>query len=212
MNNSIETHPLAPFAPPNATVLMLGSFPPPRIRWAMDFYYPNFNNDFWRIMGLVFFDDKDYFINTADKGFYQDKIERFLTETGIAISDTAYQICRLQNNASDKFLEIITPMDIGVLLDKLPDCTHIITTGEKATQVLCETYLSAHHAQPLKVGQSAELLINNQPVTLYRLPSSSRAYPLSLDKKANCYKTVFCQIDLISHAPLILAQSSSQEQ
>ena len=184
---TIETHPLAPFTPPNSQVLILGSFPPPQTRWKMPFYYPNFNNDFWRIMGLVFFDDKDNFINTADKSFYQDRIEQFLNCTGIAISDTAYQIKRLQNNASDKFLEVITPMDIAGILDKLPNCISIITTGEKATQILCDTYA----ATAPKVGQSVDLKIGQKPITLYRLPSSSRAYPLSLDKKAAAYRLVF---------------------
>jgi len=39
--NNIERHPLRPFLPPNARLLMLGSFPPPRKRWCMDFFYPN---------------------------------------------------------------------------------------------------------------------------------------------------------------------------
>lgn len=189
----IETHPLSPFTPPNSQVLILGSFPPPQTRWKMPFYYPNFNNDFWRIMGLVFFDDKDRFINTADKSFYQDKIEQFLNNTGIAISDTAYQVKRLQNNASDKFLEVITPMDIAGILDKLPNCTSIITTGEKATQILCDTYA----ATAPKVGQSVGLKIGQKPITLYRLPSSSRAYPLSLDKKSDAYRHVFSLLSLI---------------
>lgn len=190
---TIETHPLSPFTPPNSQVLILGSFPPPQTRWKMPFYYPNFNNDFWRIMGLVFFDDKDRFINTADKSFYQDKIEQFLNNTGIAISDTAYQVKRLQNNASDKFLEVITPMDIAGILDKLPNCTSIITTGEKATQILCDTYA----ATAPKVGQSVGLKIGQKPITLYRLPSSSRAYPLSLDKKSDAYRHVFSLLSLI---------------
>ncbi len=194
--SAIETHPLSPFTPPNSQVLILGSFPPPQMRWKMPFYYPNFNNDFWRIMGLVFFDNKDKFINTADKSFYQDKIEQFLNRTGIAISDTAYQVKRLQNNASDKFLEVITPMDIGAILDKLPNCTSIITTGEKATQILCKGFLKPNQVLP-KVGQSVELMINDKAIILYRLPSSSRAYPMSLDKKAMAYRQVFGRLALI---------------
>ena len=41
----IEQHPLEPFLPGNARLLMLGSFPPQRKRWSMEFYYPNWNND-----------------------------------------------------------------------------------------------------------------------------------------------------------------------
>jgi len=48
--SDIETHPLPPFLPPNAKLLMLGSFPPPATRWKMNFYYPNYQNDMWRIL------------------------------------------------------------------------------------------------------------------------------------------------------------------
>ena len=58
----IETHPLQPFLPENAKWLFLGSFPPPQARWSMLFFYPNFINDFWRIMGYLFFDDREHFV------------------------------------------------------------------------------------------------------------------------------------------------------
>ena len=61
-HENIETHPLAPFMPEGSRILMLGTFPPARSRWCMDFFYPNFQNDMWRIMGLCFFNDKEYFI------------------------------------------------------------------------------------------------------------------------------------------------------
>lgn len=57
----IERHPLEPFLPAGARILFLGSFPPPRARWSMDFFYPNWINDFWRIQGLIHFSDPHYF-------------------------------------------------------------------------------------------------------------------------------------------------------
>ncbi|MDO5050486.1 MAG: uracil-DNA glycosylase family protein [Moraxella equi] len=186
-----ESHPLAPFAPPNAKVLMLGSFPPPPNRWAMNFYYPNLNNDMWRIMGLVFFDDKDYFID--GKRFKEEVLKDFLNKQGIAIYDTAKIVIRENNNASDKFLTIIQKSDIQGLLATLPECNHIITTGEKASEIL----LFDFDIKIPKVGQSVNLTFNNKIVTLHRLPSSSRAYPLALDKKAQFYRAVFDEIGLI---------------
>lgn len=59
--SGVEHHPLEPFLPENAVLLMLGSFPPQKKRWSMDFFYPNLQNDMWRIFGFIFFDDKDYF-------------------------------------------------------------------------------------------------------------------------------------------------------
>lgn len=189
MNQIIETHPLAPFMPPNACLLFLGSFPPPMARWRMAFYYPNFNNDFWRIMGLIFFRDQNYFINTDQKCFYQDKIEHLLTKSGIAISDTAYQVVRLQGNASDKFLQVTMPMNLDAILDELPYCKTLITTGEKAAQIVCQQY----EVPMPKIGQSVGLIMQNRHVDLYRAPSSSRAYPLALDKKAEIYRQIFAK-------------------
>ena len=65
----IETHPLQPFLPPNAQWLFLGSFPPPQARWSMLFFYPNFINDFWRIMGLLFFENREHFVVKGEKRF-----------------------------------------------------------------------------------------------------------------------------------------------
>ena len=82
----IEKHPLEPFLPAKAKLLMLGSFPPQKKRWSMEFYYPNLNNDMWRIFGILFFDDKDYFLNETRKAFCRERIIDFLNEKGIACS------------------------------------------------------------------------------------------------------------------------------
>ena len=39
-------------------MLFLGSFPPQPKRWCMPFYYPNWLNDFWRILGLIHFPER----------------------------------------------------------------------------------------------------------------------------------------------------------
>ena len=101
----IERHPLEPFLPANARLLMLGSFPPQKKRWSMEFYYPNWNNDMWRIVGLLFFNDKNHFLNEAAKAFDKDRIIPFLQKKGIALFDTATAIRRWQTYAtlSDAF-------------------------------------------------------------------------------------------------------------
>ena len=86
----IEKHPLEPFLPAKAKLLMLGSFPPQKKRWSMDFYYPNLNNDMWRIFGVLFFNDKDYFLNPTRKAFCRERIIDFLNEKGIALFDTPH--------------------------------------------------------------------------------------------------------------------------
>jgi G:T/U-mismatch repair DNA glycosylase len=191
----IETHPLQPFLPHNAKLLMLGSFPPPQSRWKMDFYYPNYQNDMWRIFGLIFFEDKDHFLDLPNKRFKEQQIRDFLTKIGIAIFDTAYQVKRLQGNASDKFLEIVTATDLSQLLGKIPMCHTIMTTGDKATDTLMQHFPEQIN-KPM-IGQSVQVNYANRELNLYRLPSSSRAYPLALDKKADAYQQFFQAIGLV---------------
>lgn len=189
----IETHPLEPFLPTNARLLMLGSFPPQQKRWSMDFYYPNLNNDMWRIVGLLFFNDKEHFLNETRKAFCRERIIDFLNEKGIALFDTASAIRRLQDNASDKFLEVVQPTDIASLLDKLPECKAIVTTGQKAT----DTLRAQFDVEEPKVGDFAEFVYNGRPMRLYRMPSSSRAYPLALEKKAAAYRILYQDIQIL---------------
>ena len=184
----IEKHPLKPFLPAKAKLLMLGSFPPQKKRWSMDFYYPNLNNDMWRIFGILFFDDKDYFLNETRKVFCRERIIDFLNEKGIALFDTASSIRRLQDNASDKFLEVVEATDVTALLRQLPECKAIVTTGQKATDTLRQQF----NVEEPKVGDYSEFIFEGRAMRLYRMPSSSRAYPLALDKKATAYRIMYC--------------------
>lgn len=188
----IETHPLDPFLPPAAKILMLGSFPPPRARWSMDFYYPNMQNDMWRIMGLIFFGDRDHFIMSGRKAFDEAAVRAFCESRGIAIGDTARSVRRLSGNASDKFLEVVEPLDLGSILARIPDCRAIITTGQKAT----DTILPAIGAKEPKVGGFSEFVWQGRDMRLYRMPSSSRAYPLPLEQKAAVYRLMFKELGL----------------
>lgn len=196
--DGVEYHPLIPFLPQNGRVLFLGSFPPPRKRWCQDFYYPNYGNDHWRIEGLVFYGDKNHFVDEANKTFKLQKIIEFLNEKGIGFFDTSYAIRRLNDNASDKFLEVVEATDIRQLIDAMPQLKSIVTTGEKATQTICE-HLNIEQVPKLGTFVKIPNLLNEnqEPICLYRLPSSSRAYPLSLEKKADAYRRMFETFGLI---------------
>lgn len=202
----IEYHPLVPFMPEGARVLMLGSFPPPRERWCMDFFYPNPQNDMWRIMGHVFFGDKTHFevpyseihgckIHSCEahsstkrkKGFDYEAIVAFCREQGIAIFDTAQAVRRLQGNAADEHLEIVERTDIVALLQQIPLCHDLCCTGGKAASTLADIL---HTATP-QTGEYIETVFNDRPIRFWRMPSTSRAYPLSFDKKAAAYRHIF---------------------
>ena len=190
---TVEEHPLNPFLPRGAKVLMLGSFPPQQKRWSMNFFYPNFQNDMWRIMGTIFFADRYFFVDSAKKRFRQEEIERFTEEVGIALYDTAEAVCRLRDNASDNFLEIVRSTDIEGLLNQIPSCQAIVTTGEKATNEIASRY----KVEKPKIGECKPLVIGGRTLQFYRMPSTSRASPLALDKKAAYYHVLFRELGMI---------------
>lgn len=168
---------------------MLGSFPPQRKRWSMEFFYPNIQNDMWRIMGSIFYGNKHHFEIVSERRFNRESIIDFCTAKGIALYDTAVEIRRLKDNASDKFLEVVTATDIRALLDKIPYCQAIVTTGQRATEVICELSNCTIPA----IGAFVDIKINNRSLRFWRMPSSSRAYPLAIDKKSVFYRTMLQQ-------------------
>ena len=187
-----EKHPFEPFLPPEARMLFLGSFPPQPHRWSMPFYYPNWINDFWRILGQIFFEDKNHFCLPGEKRFDEAAIRAFCAQEGLAFYDTACEVRRLKDNASDAFLEVVTPTDIPALLRRIPNCKALITTGQKATEVVSATFGCGVPA----VGESLLIEIpdqvgNDREVQFWRMPSTSRAYPLALEKKAEAYRRLF---------------------
>lgn len=194
---NVEPHPFAPVLPPHATALMMGTMPPTPDKWCMAFHYPNFYNDMWRIYGKVFFDDVDYFRIGDEKRFDADKIQAFLIKKGIGELPSVTHVIREKGNASDAHLTVVRRVDLASVLAKLPHVKWLFTTGGKATDVLMELvneYLSANQQKPLKSPKTNQMLnvsIFGRHLTIYRLPSSSRAYPMSLDNKVSAYRQFF---------------------
>ena len=162
---TIEPHPLGFFLPKNTRLLMLGSFPPPRRRWSMEFYYPNIQNE---------------------KAFCQEK--------GIGLGDTAMEVIRQKANASDKFLEVVRPIDPEKVLPQIPACEAIAVTGQKALDTLLPLLPVS---ETPKVGGSVEFHWGDKSMRLYRMPSTSRAYPKPIEEKAAVYRTMFEEIGIL---------------
>ena len=191
----IETHPFEPWLPTNAKLLMLGTFPPAPKRWAMEWYYPNFTNDMWGIFGLIFFGDKLHFVDETNKTYRLNELKQFLKEKGVALFDTALRIRRTTGTASDKDLEIVQPADLDGMLRSLPECKAVLAAGQLATKVFTEHYNI--DARNLKMGEYRTFDFEGRTLKLYRQPSSSRAYPMKVEKKAVYYEQMFKEIQII---------------
>lgn len=188
-----ERHPLQPFLPEGARLLMLGSFPPQRRRWSMEFFYPNLQNDMWRIMGYLIAGDKGHFLAPDSRRFDRERIEAFCRERGLALYDTAEEVVRLRDNASDNFLQVVRPTDLAALIARIPDCRTIVVTGQKAADTLCA---AAGCDQPA-VGGCTALRLAEREMTLWRMPSSSRAYPRPVEWKAEYYRLPLAEAGIL---------------
>ena len=196
MEQKIETRPFPPFLPKKATVMMMGTFPPAAEKRAMEFHYPNFQNDMWRVYGLIFFNDKDHFRKGDEKAFDPERIKAFLDQKGIASCPTVYKAIRGHGNASDAFLEVVEPVNLKDILGQVPDVAHICTTGGKATEILLG--LLPEKVKLPKTNETINFVYDGRELSLTRLPSTSRAYPLSLVKKAEAYRDLFKNCGLIA--------------
>lgn len=195
MSQQIETHPFPAILPPHATVMMMGSFPPKEEKRCMAFHYPNFQNDMWRVYGAVFFGRADYFQVPNEKRFDAERIKQFLWDRGIALCPTVRKVIRLQDNASDKFLKVVETVNLADVLPQVPHCRWIFTTGGKATEILLS--LLPEKVKEPKTNSFIPYPYPNFDLNLYRLPSTSRAYPLAFEKKVAAYRTFFDKVNII---------------
>ncbi len=161
----------------------------------MDFFYPNFQNDMWRIFGLVFFEDQRHFIREDENSQRFDKpaIINFLQKKKIALYDTAISAVRLRDNASDASLEIRQSVDLPLILSRIPQCTAIAGTGKKASDILA----GICDSRELSEGESLCVKLKGRNIKLYRMPSSSRAYPKRLPEKAKMYSKMFASEEIL---------------
>lgn len=185
MSGRIERHPLGMFLPKDSRIMMLGSFPPKRNRWCMDFYYPNWLNDMWRIQGIVWYNDAHFFEVEGEKRFNKEKIIRFLKERKIALGDTATKVIRENDDSSDLHLKVVEKIDLDDVLEKATDLQLIISTGGKSAEMFCE--IVGIEIVP-KIGKPVNFKYGNRELTFCRMVSSSRAYPMKLEEKAKQYE------------------------
>lgn len=190
MNPNYERHPWSPYIPEGARILILGAFPPPANRWSFDFYYPNRTNDFWKVFGLIFKGDIKALLSSDAKIYNLDAIKSLLQEQRIALGDSALIVHRLKGNASDKYLEVIEPLDLEQTLAQMPHCRDIATTGEKAATVIAAL-------TGTEIPRIGSYVTTDQGLRIWRMPSTSRAYPLAPEKKAEFYAEMFRSVGIL---------------
>ena len=106
----------------------------------------------------------------------------------MAFYDTAARVNRLNDNASDDLLEMLEPTNITLLLNALPTCRTLVTTGGKASTLVQQHF---QLTEMPKVGSNIDIPLPDRTLRWWRMPSSSRAYPLNINKKADFYRQLW---------------------
>jgi G:T/U-mismatch repair DNA glycosylase len=138
-----EIHPWDWYVPPGAESIIIGTFHPTLRNWSFNFFYPNRNNYFWRIMARIAGKLLQYF-------FGEEAVEErknILCQLGIGLSDMGKIIRRTDGNSSDDNLEIVAYMDIFRILEENPSLRKIIftsSTGKSSAIGWFKSYLTAH--------------------------------------------------------------------
>ena len=100
---------------------------------------------------------------------------------------------RTHGNASDAYLKVVETVELPEILEKIPQCRRICTTGGKATEILLALLETEVRAKDFKTGMTITARCGDRDLLVTRLPSTSRAYPMKLEKKAEAYRKFFVE-------------------
>jgi len=146
-----ETHPWNRYIPEGAETVVIGTFPPTRRNWSFDFFYPNKNNYFWKLIARIA--DRPLHHFSGDEAV-NERIE-LLNRLKLGVSDMGQTICRKNGSSLDQNLEIVAYMDIFKLLQENPSVRKMIFTsssGKSSAIGWFKDYLSLHEI-PFKIPQ-----------------------------------------------------------
>lgn len=188
-----EVHPWEPFIPLNADKIILGTFPTTdKYRGAYDFFYPNPNNDFWRILFEVAGKKLQDFVEAEPVGTRK----QILSNLKLGIADIGKKVLRQKDSSKDDNLFPIEYTDIFSLLEAHPTIKKIIITSSSGAN----SVLSWFHHYCIINGHTfnipkenlpiiTKLLFKNLEIKIEIISSPSRLSPIKGNKLFEMYRT-----------------------
>lgn len=192
-----ETHPWEPFIPKNINKLILGTFPTAEInRGAYDFFYPNPNNDFWRLIFEVAGKKLDDY--KKDEPIVIRK--QILEDLKLGIGDIGKKILRQKESSKDDNLFPIEFTDIfSIIAAHLTIKKIIITSSSGGNSVLswfhqyCVLNNINFKIPNGKLPIKTTLLFNNHQIKIEIISSPSRLSPIKGVKLFEMYRNAILQ-------------------
>lgn len=187
-----ETHPWEPYFPENATKLILGTFPTAkRNRKTYEFFYPNPNNEFWKILFSIA--NVDF-----EKSSKKDPIEerkKVLKKLRLGIADMGKVVHRQRGNSSDANLFPVQFTDILALLEDHKNIkTLIVTSSTGSNSVLSWLHqycdLNKHNFKIPKgtLPLSTSFQFNDKEIVIKIVPSPSGQWRTKSGERLQMYQ------------------------
>jgi G:T/U-mismatch repair DNA glycosylase len=181
---SIETHPDWDFDFPEMRTLILGNFPPHKKRWDYEFFYPNKQNNFWRVLAAI--NGKPL---KEMKGLQAvEERKRIMRNLKTGVMNIAGKVRRKGHSARDTDIEIIEYKDVLSVIKKHPELNTIIiagysaknSTAKKFLEYLNEERVSFIPPAEIRAGEKFEISLNNRHIKCVIVNSTSTAFPIKL--------------------------------
>lgn len=181
---TIEHHPPWEYEIPGMRVMILGNFPPHPKRWDYEFFYPNKQNNFWKVLASL---------NNSSLKSVEGKaavIERrkIMRDLKVGIYNLACVVKRKNQSARDTDIDILEYIDIVSLIKKQKKLKKIILAGFAAKSSTARTFLKLLDEQKIaydrpaviKAGTEFKLKLKNRTIDCVILNSTSTAFPIKL--------------------------------
>lgn len=177
-----ESHPWEPFIPKNGDKLILGTFPTKvKYRGAYEFFYPNPNNDFWRVIFEVAGKKLDDFHQTEPI----DARKQILSYLKLGIADIGKKVLRQKDSSKDDHLFPLEYTNIFSLLETYPTIKKIIITSSSGANSVLSWFhhyciINGHtiNIPKAKLPNMTKLLFNNLEIKIDIISSPSRLSPI----------------------------------
>ncbi len=84
--------------------------------------------------------------------------------------------------------------DLDAMLRALPECRGVVAAGQLATTLFAQHY--GLDIRKMRLGEHRDFTFEGRTISLYREPSSSRAYPMRVEQKAVYYRQMFEELGI----------------
>jgi G:T/U-mismatch repair DNA glycosylase len=182
----IENHPNWYHDIPVMRTLILGSFPPHQKKRDYPFYYPNKQNNFWKILAAICSHELLYF--QGEKAVLERKA--IMEKLQIGIENMGRSIKRKGESAKDTDIVISDFHDIISIIQSHKELCMIILSGYSAPnstyrsfcKYLVDKNIPFTVPEKIKVGASFQILIDKRHITCVICHSTSTATRIKLEQ------------------------------